>query len=808
MLTLGSRFSAQDPMRLGAGNKASHLDELACAGFPVPAGFVIPAGSPDKGEDLESAVEAIGGYPLAVRSSAVAEDRQGASYAGIYLSLLNIASAEELIPAIEQVQGSASGDSSENYQRRLGAEEAVSSQSNSIAVLVQRMVDAAYAGVAFTLDPLSGRDDVFVVETCRGLADRLVGGQIQPARVTLSAADGIILDCELGGEPDIPAHGFFEELHRVLLEIQAYFGCPQDVEWVLDQQDRLWVVQSRSVTAFGRRPDLEEFTTADMRDGGVSARVCTPLMFSLYRDAMSESMPQYLRAIRLLTPDQQDTTWIDSFYGRPYWNAGIIKKLMNNVIGFNEQEFDEGLGIRKNYGKAGPRQVGVSPRSILRSLPIAMAISQEEKRQELRIRDFLQAFQVEHEALKRSIRSLALAGPAEYFTFVPAAIAHQQKTEKIYFRSIYVSSNCQTNLCATLNLIEKRTGYRPRLNLLLSGLQDIDHLDIHHATQKLLEIARTRGLDSPEWLSARDQFIEELGYHSDVELDLLTPRWAEVPDLIEERIRLMLLNPASTQNNSNESERIAQAFETEKSDILRHISKLPAFQAYFLKKKFLKHLTVARRYMILREKVRDRSTRAYALVRHAVLDLGQELFHAGLMDDPEDVFFLHTDELCQLARTADRGSSMRSELTAKLKVRRLLYKGYRNFDAPGEIGQGILTATESPVSPDHAPHLKGLACSAGIIEGRARILTDLTNSQSFQPGDILVTRFTDPAWTAILGIAAGVITECGGMLSHAAVIAREYGIPAVLNVSLATNAILDGARIRVNGDLGTIEVLA
>jgi phosphohistidine swiveling domain-containing protein len=202
--------------------------------------------------------------------------------------------------------------------------------------------------------------------------------------------------------------------------------------------------------------------------------------------------------------------------------------------------------------------------------------------------------------------------------------------------------------------------------------------------------------------------------------------------------------------------------------------------------------------------MREYSTRAYHLVRRFVLEAGARLQRRGVLQDADDIFMLQTGEIVAEAHISD------PRLNEETRYRRLMYRGYRSLEPPGELGRDVtqrsiadhLTASSSELV------LKGIGCSAGIIRARVRVIRTLEEADTLKPREILVTRFTDPGWTPILGLVSGIITEVGGLLSHAAVIGREYGIPAVLNVPGATQILKTGQEVEVDGNEGTVRVLA
>jgi hypothetical protein len=261
-----------------------------------------------------------------------------------------------------------------------------------VSVIVQKLVDARWAGVAFSIHPLTGREEHALVEYCDGLGEKLVSGHIIPTQVTLELETGKIIDTQNADETQPLPKELIEELSSAILGIQAHFKLPQDIEWAVSRDQTLYLLQSRPITRIHFRTDIDEFTNADFKDGGVSARVCTPLMYSLYREAMQSSMPAYFRAIKLISENAKPENWIDCFYGRPYWNASAVKRALLKVPGFDEKEFDNDLGIQKQYGAKGAARVPVNLKTLLPAIPVAIGLEREFNRCLKSVDPFLKTF--------------------------------------------------------------------------------------------------------------------------------------------------------------------------------------------------------------------------------------------------------------------------------------------------------------------------------------------------------------------------------------------------------------------------------
>src|SRR5215472_4346721 len=271
----GPEFSTIAPF-----GKAAALHQLKTAGFPVPAGFLVhpKAVLGIIKDELGVAIEVAGGYPVAVRSSAQLEDLAAVRFAGQYETHLEVNSLAEVIEAIAACRASAFSPQLVSYSQQNG----LCHSTAKVGVLVQRMVKALVAGVTFSIHPETGCEEHALVECCRGLGNQLVAGQISPTRYVVRLEDGSVAERQAGAEDVWLDSGILHKLCQHALEVQAHFGTPQDIEWAIDCGGEVWILQSRPITRIRWRADIDEFTTANLRDGGVSARVCTPLMYSLY----------------------------------------------------------------------------------------------------------------------------------------------------------------------------------------------------------------------------------------------------------------------------------------------------------------------------------------------------------------------------------------------------------------------------------------------------------------------------------------------------------------------------------------------
>jgi pyruvate,water dikinase len=463
-------------------------------------------------------------------------------------------------------------------------------------------------------------------------------------------------------------------------------------------------------------------------------------MWSLYDHVWQDALNGFLRDIKLLGKREDDFQAGRMFYGRPYWNVGKVKDCMAKLPGFVEKDFDADLQIRVDPNSEG-RVTPVTPLGVLRALPTVLAVPAMWKRQARFDHDFLDGgFEKLVSRFEDKIKD-----PTESFgQLIEEAFT---VTELNYFRTIF---------CASLAKLDFAEAFPEATSTaLIGGIPDIRHLEPVRAMREM----KARGEKDLSLLMKRFR------HHSRNELDLRAPRWDEDPEWIEQM----------WDNLPPDSGDRPKAAYTEA--LSRELQCLPKRQH----RRFLKKLNRLRHFLWLREEMRDLSTQMYYLIRKHVLAIAEE---RNLGDD---VFFMTWKEIVAMD-------------CSSIAAARATFESYRNFKAPNEIGRPFTANIEAASSGEFT----GIAASPGVTQGPVAIARDVTEAMGAPAGSILVCPFTDPGWTSVLGKVAAVVTENGGQLSHAAVICREFGIPAVLGVGDATLRLKDGHFVTVDGDHGKI----
>ncbi len=320
---------------------------------------------------LES-IQKIGGFPVAVRSSGALEDLEGASFAGLYETYLGVASEELLLKSIKDCFQSVHHPRVADYFSQKGIDPKLAKMS----VLIQKQIQSKISGVLFTVHPLEGKEEEIYIECCAGLGERLVSGHVTPTLYRAHRDTKQTLQETINNEDTRLSPKTIEDLIKAAIGIQAHYGLPQDIEWAIDENDKLWILQARPITEFKPRKDVPELTDSDLKDGGISARVCTPLMYSAYQLALQPSMGGYFERIKLL-PNGQSIQWMYYYYGRGYWNAEAVKEGLARLPDFNEEDFDKDLGILKDYGDSGPLKTKLTIQTLINAVPVMIHLWKE-----------------------------------------------------------------------------------------------------------------------------------------------------------------------------------------------------------------------------------------------------------------------------------------------------------------------------------------------------------------------------------------------------------------------------------------------
>lgn len=766
------------------GAKARQLGRLIEAGYDVPAGFVVPSSVTELGAirlDFAAAFRALDG-PVAVRSSAVAEDRDHASYAGQYTTVLDVRDLDAALAAVETCWRSACADAAAAYRRDHGDTD------DRMAVIVQRMVPARVAGVAFSADPVSGADRV-VIEAVAGLGDAFMDGSVTPERwhvapgvdpVRVDALDEVVLTTSDA-----------ITVSSACVGIAADLGVPVDIEWAFDA-GRLCVLQARPITALPVEPvnDVPKGQTW-LRSDAYFPRPITPLSYDAWLPHHTAAFEYVTSRFGLPFDGVDHRHWYGRVYDRLLPVGGVAKDhpLPPKLV----------LKLAMRLVPSMRTRLAVAARAAADDLPMQVIDAWEHGgRQELRGRT-RELLAVDRSALSET----ALADHLDDVT------AHVRQAAISHFMLSFAGTFI---LAGQLGLLmEELLGWAPERVVDLIQGHGTASTAMGTALDELAAAVREGPASRAELVAA---FADRHG-HRVLGGDLRQPTWAEDPSVIDAMVGARLDAPAM----------IGRAASADTADATE-AEALLAITDTTDRARFLTALERARRGRPYGDETEADALEVPAIVRYIALEAGRRLAASGVLRTVDEVFFLTTAELAAALRGGD---VPHSDLERRLGEHRWALAN----DAPDVIGtrhDGIPTADVLPVASrpiagaalwsvalfeaDAAPAAEvgaegsyaGVAASPGQATGPARVIADPSEFHRVERGDILVCHHTMAAWSPVFALVAGLVTEHGGPLSHPGTLAREYGIPAVLAVAGATSQIDDGAIITVDGSRGVVTI--
>ncbi len=826
-----ARLEPERALRL-AGGKAASLAGLLAMGLQVPPAFVVPTavlsthlrrcglwGAASRGEDigerlleqplsrglarsLDRSAAALGAQPellLAVRSSAVGEDGAEASHAGQYMTLLGIKRGPELERAVLRCWASAWSAHALAYRDAHGQR---AHRSVAMALLVQVLIEPRCAGVLFTVNPATGSWREMTVEAAWGQGEAVVSGRIVPelhrvqrprrsprpvqrvlARIRLVPIErvpgdqavelvvdrrqprGELIERPLPAEQrarPVLAPAELLALCRLGLRVEARQGNPVDIEWALDPAGKLWITQARPVTA-----------GADVRRAGPTVwsrrfvgerwtRPATPLGWSLMRELLEHFIAYPETTRRYLGGDPP--TRLLRF--APYINVTVFRHLAFKAPGFAPPHFLIEL-LPPEEERSWLRRRDQAPD--LRVYASILAETARERRwQRFRWNLFTNDRAWAQWLPGMEARVAAMAGPirsrSEALAHTQACAALAREYVKIHVCSLLFANIWYEAAQAALEA-ERAAGGDDLSSLLLSPP----------------ESSVTVQLNRDLWLLGRDclsldEFLRRHGHRADGSWELFSPRWSEEPAAALELARSAAQGPDPAEGSRVHPDRVQAA--------LGGLG--PGVRAL---------VSLARRYLALRESQRECFDRIAWQWKRSWLWLEEE---QGL-----HLRFLEQGEV----RSLLDGELPRAKASELIERRRGEWEEELARRARGDEPPLFLIGEEEALQhEERGHHLSGLGVGAGVATGPARIVHTLADAHRLRPGDILVARATDPAWTPLFLNARGLVLESGGMLSHGAVVAREYRLPAVTNVRDATHRLQDGQTITVDGGRGRVWV--
>ena len=808
-----------------AGGKGGSLARLAQAGYPVPDGFVIlPAAFsgdalvPGAWAQVRAHLDRFRGNKgkpaFAVRSSAMSEDSAQASFAGEFETVLNVSTDDDICQAIRTVVLSRQNERVQAYSEARGL-----SAAHEIAVIVQQLVRGECSGVLFTANPVTGQRDQAMISAAWGLGEAIVGGLVTPDTISVDKATGSVTARETGDkhvmtvrlesgteEQPVPeakrrsavlSDRQAAELVRLGVGIEALYGMPTDIEWVL-ADDRFAIVQARPITALPEPEPppptewkLPKGQYVAMRNNIVElmADPLTPLFATLGRKTINASMG------RLLT----------DFFGKPMMPAELIVTVNEYAyyngsitVGHMAQILLGSVGIMKRMFTGAVERWTDSGRP---HYVATVALWRAQPWRELSATEILGAVREISEAAIDAYGAL-VGGviPAAWisealFTFVYNTLIKRRDDPSA---PVFLMGFDSVPIRAEKSLYDLSEWARARAGpaAYLSGTP------APQLVAQLEEPQAPLGVDTEDWHEWERRFqahLQQYG-HTIYNLDFGTPVPADDPAPLLETLKLFLsgrgVSPHARQQSSVERrEQATQAL----------LKRLKGVRLNL----FRKLVARAQRYAPLREDGLADVGLGYPLLRRMLQEVGRRFVEGGLIQEPGDIYWLEQDKVAHAATRLDSGEAL-EDLSAIVPRRKATWRAARRTTPPimlpqiklfgvdiGEIKSGRARGRKGDT-------LKGVAASPGSVTAPACVLSGPEDFSRMRTGDVLVAPLTTPAWTPLFARAAAVVTDVGGPLSHGSIVAREYGIPAVLGTGSATKRIRSGQMVTVDGSAGLV----
>ncbi|HEX3526542.1 MAG TPA: rifamycin-inactivating phosphotransferase [Thermoanaerobaculia bacterium] len=729
----------------------------------------------------------------AVRSSATAEDLPTASFAGQHDTYLNVVGPAAILQHVSRCWASLFTERAVTYRLRNGFDP----RKVHMAVVVQRMVFPRAAGVLFTADPVTGNRKVASVEAGFGLGEALASGLVNAD--VYKVRDGeVVAKVIATKQQEQPALTDSQAVRLAQLgrRIEAHFGSPQDIEWCLVDDD-FQIVQSRPITTLFPIPeagDRENHVYVSVGHQQMMTDPMKPLGLSVWQ--LTTPRPMAEAGGRLFV----DVTQI---LATPSSRPGLLAMLGRSdpLIGDALQTLLDRGDFIPSLPDAGP--AWTPPGAGAASIETDPAI----------VAELIERSQASIAAVKRDIQTKS--GPA-LLDFILEDL--QERRRQVDPRSLQV---VMAGMEATWWLNEHLQAWLGEKNAADTLAQSAPHnvtsemglalLDVadvirpHPDVVAFLEQVEDEGfLDELPRLAggreARDAiraWLDKYGMRCVGEIDITRPRWSERPTMVVPMIlgHVKSFGPGEAERRF---ERGRQEAREKEEDLLARLRDLPGGQQKADETKRM--IDRVRTFAGYREYPKYGMVSRYFVYKQALLKEAERLVQAHVLREKEDIFYLRFQELQEVVRTGQVDDQL-------IRQRKDAFRSYQSLTPPrvltsdGEAVAGSYRRDDLP-----AGALAGLPVSAGTVEGRARVVLDMAEAD-LEPGDILVTAYTDPSWTPLFVAIKGLVTEVGGLMTHGAVIAREYGLPAVVGVEHATRLIRDGQRIRVHGTEGYVEIL-
>ncbi|NJD77876.1 MAG: pyruvate, phosphate dikinase [Candidatus Methanoperedens sp.] len=767
---------------------------------------------------------------VAVRSSATAEDSAAASFAGVHESFLNILGLPDIIKAIKNCYTSLWTPRAVAYRRKMG----FSDDKVGAAVVIMELVPAVAAGVAFSCDPRTGRRDVMIISANFGLGESVVSGAIEPDEYILATEIVLpeIIEKKTGSKKRytrLRHEGATElldagedvnkkqvlndariiELGSLTLRVHEALGggiiC-QDIEWAFDGK-QFYVLQARPVTKLpepnfpGLAGQPVIWSNSNIKDA--APFVWTTLNWNIGHRNLNLMLKSQLLAAGYHPPPR--INWVRLYKGRGYFNLSALQWGFYDAVGYLPGDTNKLLGghqpeIKVPAGNPMGGWKGII--RVLRRLNLVFNILKTQISAKKIFKDMWQKAQSWdrldfHDMTDQELITLITEIGQKYIEFAPAYMMFSSSAslpldmlartlEKDFPGRGYSLTN--NLLAGSAEITSAEHGYRL---IELANTVQKDEAAYRYFTSEHFDPAAFKNeipVDS-QFRKEFDEFLNDFGHRAVYEAEIANPRWSENPGYLLENIRAAVLSPDKKDNRKAQAEKRKVAQE----EIARKLKW--SFQHI----KVSMWVRQARKGSEMREMAKSVFMKPLEPVRLLYQDIGRRLAERGILNEQADVYHCTITELVAILCGYWDGSGLKVLVTERKKLREELSQ----LDPPDVI------IDEVPQPKTEAPHsygkvMTGIGVAAGKASGQARLISHPGENTRLQAGDVLVAPSTDPGWTPLFLRANALVMEVGGFLSHGAIVAREYGVPAVVNVPGVMKTLKDGEQLTVDGDEGKV----
>lgn len=814
--------SQQASTHPGAGGKARALGRLCDGPFDVPPFAVVTPDEPWPVAGLEERAAALGPGPYAVRSSAVVEDGSAHSFAGQFRSVLNVR-LEDLQSAVESVRASAESDAMRAYTKSRGIESAVP------AAIIQPMVRARAAGVAFSADVIHGRRARAIVSAVPGLGEALVSGETNADSWETSMDRKIQSLATAGGKPCLETKEVLA-VADLARRCEDYFGVPQDIEWAIDDTGKLWLLQSRPITTLGDLPDPDDSPCVWDNSNIVESYggVTTPLTFSFARKAYEHVYREFCAILGvpkagLARGEEVFPKMLGLVRGRVYYNLLSWYRVLALLPGFtlNRSFMEQMMGVKEPLPEELVERViaetSVSPwqdriavaRGIIGIVRQAFALPGMKREFLARLDDALR--------LDQPLARMSAEELARHYRGLEEKLLRRWDAPLVNDFFAMIAYGVLRSWCKSWAGDETGTAQ----NALLVDQGGIISAEPAIAIRAMGDLLRDAGypVDGPDARSPRHALVTVPGFREAWEnyLDRFGDRCLEELKLESPTLRddaTLLWNAVIARAANPPAAKAIDGTASKNHAAPAAIDELAARVGNPVKRMLFRWMAgLAARRVRDRENLRFERTRLFGRVRSIFRELGCRLAADQRLESPEDIFYLEAEEALGLLD----GTTSSQDAAAIARARRDEFERYRAQPAPpdrfttrGPLHRNTKAMAAASVLTDELipsnDRMTGTGASPGVLRGRVRVVTD-PRAANLQQGEILVARQTDPGWVMLFPIASGLLVEKGSLLSHSAIVSRELGLPCIVGLTGICSWLNDGDEVAMDGASGTVNLL-